>query len=365
MRRLIPICILILAPSLVEAQEPTTKPDVADPICTTANGEKLPKPGSKLTYELKLGEKTISVPLGMVYVPAGDFTFGTGLSAKKVNLDGYCIGKYHVTNAEFKVFVDATKGRAPSYWAKGTYPEGKSNHPVAFVSMTQAVEYTEWLSKQTGRKYALPTSEQWEKAARGPKNTLYPWGDSLDASYSDGVLTSRCNFNAVVAAEYLKNHTKLETSYSAKSEKYGGQKTTVEKIVAYDDSGKATPFAIGPGGQVRGWVAHSTNTGFIGTELFRSISAGGGYTTPVGKYENGRSGYGCYDMAGNLWTWCDTKIVATNGAERGKTVNEIRGGSWYATGGSCKSVSIGEGRAPSGAYNTVGFRIVMLPDREP
>lgn len=334
---------------------------VKDPICTTANGEKLPRPGSKQTYEVKEGSKSIAVPVGMVLVPAGEFAFGTGSTAKRVKLDGYCIGKYHVTNAEFKAFLDATSGRAPSYWTRGNFPAGKDNHPVAFVSLTQAKSYTDWLSKQTGWKYALPTSEQWEHAARGPRNTLYPWGDSLDATYENGKLTAKCNFNAVIAAEYLAKQPKLETTYSAKSKQYGGQKTTIEQIVAYDEAGNKTPFTIGRNGQVRGWVAHATNTGFIGTDLFRSISDAGGNTTPVGQYESGKSGYGCYDMAGNLWTWCDTQITATNGAEKGKTVNEIRGGSWYATGGSCKSVSIGEGRAATGAFNTVGFRIVMLP----
>ena len=326
-----------------------------EPIAKAADGTAVFHPTSKKARPVRDGTRTVDVPEGMVYVPAGEFRFGTGLSAKKVRLDGYCIGKYSVTNVEFKAFLDATGGRAPSYWAKGTYPEGKGNHPVVFVSMSQAKAYAEWLCKQTGWNYGLPTSEQWEKAARGPKNTLYPWGDSMDVGYSGGVLTSKFNFNAVVAAEYLKNSPKLETAYVAKSAKYGGQKTTVEKIAAYEDTGGATPLSIGPGGQVHGWVAHSTNTGFIGTELFASINAVGGNTTPVGKYEAGKSGYGCYDMAGNVWNWCDTKITATNGAEKGRTVNEIRGGSWYATGGSCKSVSIGEGRAASGATTPSAF----------
>lgn len=365
MTRLFVVSLLILPSLLVAAQRSTGTPADKDYVCTTANGEKLPKPGSKFTCAVKDGSKTVAVPVGMVYVPAAEFTFGSGPSARKVKLDGYCIGKYPVTNAEFKEFLNATGGRAPAYWSKGAYPEGKANHPVAFVSFTQAVAYAEWLSKQTGWRYALPTSEQWEHAARGPRNTLYPWGDSLDATYTDGVLTSKCNFNAVLAAECLTDHPKLETAYTSKSARYGGQKTTVEKIAAYDDAGNATPLSIGPGGQVRGWVAHSTNTGFIGTELFARISAAGGHTTPVGRYESGKSGYGCYDMAGNVWNWCDTKIIATNGAEKGKNVHEIRGGSWYATGSSCKSVGIGEGRAPSGAYNTVGFRIIMLPTNNP
>jgi len=66
-------------------------------------------------------------------------------------------------------------------------------------------------------------------------------------------------------------------------------------------------------------------------------------------------------MAGNVWNWCDTQIVATNGFERGNTVNEIRGGSWYSPIASCRSIRTGEGRSGRLAYNTVGFRLVMIP----
>jgi formylglycine-generating enzyme required for sulfatase activity len=70
---------------------------------------------------------------------------------------------------------------------------------------------------------------------------------------------------------------------------------------------------------------------------------------------------GSHDMAGNVRNWTTTFITARTGAEAGKTVNEVRSGSWYATGNSCRSTCIGEGRAGSGNYDTVRFRIVLIP----
>ena len=81
------------------------------------------------------------------------------------------------------------------------------------------------------------------------KQVIYHWGDSIDVRYASGVLSSKFNFNAVLAAEYLKNNPTFETAYVAK---YEGVKTTVGNIAAYDDAGNATALSIGPSGQVRG-----------------------------------------------------------------------------------------------------------------
>lgn len=331
-----------------------------EPVTKAADGTPIPHPTSKTTRPVKDGDRTIEVPEGMVYIPAGEFTAGTGSSARKVKLEGYCIGIYHVTNAEYKAFLDATNSRsAPRYWTGGTYPRDRANHPVAFVSLDQARAYARWVSKETGWDVAIPTADQWEKAARGPKNTLYPWGDSMGVTYKDGVLTTRFNYNAVTAVHYLTKEPKREVTYNNSRSKFYGTKTTVDQIAGLDENGRGTPLSVSPTGSVRGWVSHTTNTGFIYTDLFTELNAKGGNTSTVGSYPEGKSGYGCHDMAGNLWAWTETIIVATNGAEKGKSVNEIRGGSWYANGTSAKSVSIGEGRAASGGYNTVGFRIVM------
>ncbi|HEX6819078.1 MAG TPA: SUMF1/EgtB/PvdO family nonheme iron enzyme [Ktedonobacterales bacterium] len=48
-----------------------------------------------------------------------------------------------------------------------------------------AVAYADWLARQTGQPWRLPSEAEWEKAARGADGRIYPWGDSFDKA--------RCN----------------------------------------------------------------------------------------------------------------------------------------------------------------------------
>lgn len=50
-------------------------------------------------------------------------------------------------------------------------------HPATCVNWRDAVAYSEWLSKHTGRKYRLPTEAEWEYVARGGSRTARFWGD--------------------------------------------------------------------------------------------------------------------------------------------------------------------------------------------
>ena len=128
--------------------------------------------------------------------------------------------------------------------------------------------------------------------------------------------------------------------------------------------GKSLPLnqviSINQNGRVSGWINHKNYTGFVYTDLFKKIMSNGGYTTPVNQYPVGKSPFGVYDMAGNVWEWTSTQIIAANGAERGQKVYAIKGGSWYANPSSCKINMFGEGRKPNTGYNTVGFRVVAV-----
>jgi formylglycine-generating enzyme required for sulfatase activity len=123
----------------------------------------------------------------MVDVPAGEFLYGDEKKKKRI-AKPFRIGKYPVTNAQYKKFVDATNAPVPfrdDYdWAKPynwdqktkMYPEGRANHPVVLVSWNDAQAYCQWARKR------LPTEEEWERAARHTDGREYPWVGEFDAA---------------------------------------------------------------------------------------------------------------------------------------------------------------------------------------
>ncbi|MGM9799865.1 MAG: SUMF1/EgtB/PvdO family nonheme iron enzyme [Muribaculaceae bacterium] len=150
--------------------------------------------GAMADVSLSFIEKEIQITVKgvtfeMVYVPGGTFTMGAtaeqGSYARddekpthSVTLSGYYIGKYEVTQAQWKAIM----GNNPSSF-KG------DNLPVECVSWEDCQKFIEKLNKLTGKKFSLPTEAQWEYAARGGKSggTKYSGSNNIGnvAWYSD------------------------------------------------------------------------------------------------------------------------------------------------------------------------------------
>ena len=61
---------------------------------------------------------------------------------------------------------------------------GWSDHfPVVGISFMDALAFCEWYSGAMGMAVRLPQEYEWEKAARGPDERVYPWGESFDALF--------------------------------------------------------------------------------------------------------------------------------------------------------------------------------------
>jgi dipeptidyl aminopeptidase/acylaminoacyl peptidase len=90
------------------------------------------------------------------------------LTPETVTFEGMEVGRFEVTAAQFARF-DRSRKVAP----------GKENYPAAGVPFEQAKAYCQWLSKQTGRVYRLPTKLEasllYEDRDGDGENTLDHW----------------------------------------------------------------------------------------------------------------------------------------------------------------------------------------------
>ena len=236
----------------------------------------------------------------------------------EVDLDGFLIDKYEVTNARFGKFVSATRHvttaertgmsqanvgergemtfgawepRKGVSW-RNPFGEGRrdrdgfQDHPVLHVSWIDAAAYAEWAGAR------LPAEAEWEKAARGIDAREYPWGDWLHT-----LLTNRCRAGL-----------------------------------------EGTPW-----------------------ETTR--------TTPVGFHKLAASPYGAYDQAGNTWEWVADYHDRTyyerspkrnpTGPARGH-MRVLRGGSFnHCHGGFYERCATRFAADPNMPREDFGFRLAM------
>ncbi|MFP4381341.1 MAG: SUMF1/EgtB/PvdO family nonheme iron enzyme [Candidatus Sumerlaeia bacterium] len=138
------------------------------------------------------------VKLEMVYIPGGTFTmgcnqdpealaqmvggrassFGTELPTKKVTLSPYWIGKFEITNEQYRVFKP--EHDSGSYYRGNAVSLNDPKQPVVRIRWDDAVAYCEWLSKISGKKFRLPTEAQWEFAAKAGAKDICYWGNEYE-----------------------------------------------------------------------------------------------------------------------------------------------------------------------------------------
>lgn len=154
---------------------------------------------------------------GMVEVPAGIYPIGDDLHsaerpAHSLKTEGFWIGTFLVTNAEFAQFM-ANGGYqeerywlpegwrliqeksivAPAFWNTPGHSSGDvyPDYPVVGVSWYEAMAYARWAGKR------LPTEVEWEMACRGVEGRIWPWGNDWEAGWANTAEASRLNLAPV------------------------------------------------------------------------------------------------------------------------------------------------------------------------
>ncbi|HET7219324.1 MAG TPA: formylglycine-generating enzyme family protein [Vicinamibacterales bacterium] len=255
----------------------------------------------------------------LVRVPAGAFRMGDNVGdgdarerpVHTVDVDAFYIGRFEVTNAEWRRFRDdpayddpalwpndrvIPKDQVP-YWMQATNhgggTPGSDAYPVQGVNWDAAVAYCNWLSAKTGKKYRLPTEAEWEKAARGTDQRRYPWGNTIDRTLANFV---------------------------------GAQSYDTGQLVGFYD------------GSVRGDIRTRSNA----------------------------SPYGAFDMAGNVMEWCqdwysrDYYAVSPKKNPKGPETGAyrvVRGGSFFVEAFDLRSYARSAAWPSFQGHRMIGFRV--------
>jgi formylglycine-generating enzyme required for sulfatase activity len=231
-----------------------------------------------------------------------------------LELPGFWLARYPVTNAQYAVFLDAdgynpaapwwtaagrdwlqrddsaldlrpnrrrAQKRTPAFWDDGRMARQRANHPVVGMNYYEACAFAAWLSQHLadGYRYRLPSEAEWEYAARGTTRRSYPWGEGAPTD-------DRANFG---------------DSYGA--------------------------------------------------------------TTPVGCFPGGATPEGIADMAGNVWEWTHSLFrpypydTAYDTAELpAHALIVVRGGSWHSRATRLRAATRNR-NDPDMYFNDLGFRL--------
>jgi len=147
--------------------------------------------GTETRRTIDLGD---GVTVEMVLIPAGEFVMGslTGAADERplarVRIDKpFWMGRCEVTNRQYARFDPRHDSRvedknAYQFGIHG-YPANRPEQPVVRVPWQRAMDFCQWLSETTGRKFSLPTEAQWEYACRAGTATPLFYGD-LNTDFS-------------------------------------------------------------------------------------------------------------------------------------------------------------------------------------
>jgi len=130
------------------------------------------------------------------------------IPAQQVTLNDFYIGKYEVTQAQWREIMGTNVRWQRDYANRSWPPSGEGdNYPMYYVSWTEVQDFIIRLNEKTGMNYRLPTEAEWEYAARGgnqSRNYKYSGGNVIgDIAWYKGNSGKRTHYVGTKTANEL------------------------------------------------------------------------------------------------------------------------------------------------------------------
>ncbi len=298
-------------------------------------------------------------------VPAGEFIFGSDpddkqayddeiTSERRQSLPDFAAGRYPVTNAEFRWFIEAGGYRDERWWSEAgrTWKQGGPDaHRGAIDSL---LDLREFYKKQDLDTYArgrwLPgTRRYWKRMVSLKRDDLmaqvrkqFERPFDTPAFWDDLELSSP--LRPVVGVNWFEAE-----AYCAWLAAVTGRRFCLPTEMEWEKAARGTDGGIYPWGKrFEPARCNSLESHFYAT-------------TPAGLYRGGCSPYGLFDCSGNVWEWTRSYYQAYPGSQAenkyfGEKFRVLRGGSWFNDRGIVRC-AYRNWYVPDDFFNLVGFRL--------
>jgi len=302
-------------------------------------------------------------------IPAGTYRMGSeeGLYADEapahaVTLPGFALGRFPVTNAEWRCFMDAGGYEDERWWAtqadgRWRRGEGTAEGPrQQLQEIRQSLQTNPELIGQWHREGRMTSQqvEQWEQLRTMPDDdfdglltTRYPSGRRTEPMYWNDPAYNH-PAQPVVGICWHEARAYCAWLTAATGEPWRLPSEAEWEVAARGPAGRRYPWG-------EAFDAGRCN-------VFETHVRG---TTPVGCFPGGDTPEGIADLAGNVWEWTGSlyrpyPYAASDGREdpgEGDGSRVVRGGSWHLN-QSFARAAFRLLNLPRGRLGNYGFRLV-------
>ncbi len=276
----------------------------------------------------------------MQEVPEGVFLFGSDpqdknaynrekTTERKLELPAYWMGRYAVTNAEYKFFIDAGGYTDERWWTPEglKWKQGKADaHDAAIESwmknrkifkefgVEKAAQQFNWL--ESTKRYWQEVTQLDEEAARERAREQFDRPFDRPAYWDDAALASPAL--PVVGVNWYE-----ASAYCAWLSAVTGREFRLPTEMEWEKAARGTDGRAYPWGNE--FDPKKCNS--VESRIRRNV--------PVGLLPDGASPYGIFEASGNVWEWTGNGYQAYPGQkeehqsdEYGEKYRTVRGGSW-------------------------------------